>query len=107
MSDPVDLSALAVSLPLLSVFRFPLASSDASDEGVADASSDGVAVSDGSAVGSLPGSTPGSVLSSASPEITAQLAHAVTPWSSSTFSATDICCERLARSARGANAVPP
>ena len=42
LSDPVDLSALAVSLPLLSVFRFPLALSDASDEGVADVSSDEV-----------------------------------------------------------------
>ncbi|CAM5558068.1 hypothetical protein SCALM49S_08052 [Streptomyces californicus] len=61
----------------------------------------------GSADGEVPGSTPGRPPLVMRPEITAQLGHALGPWSSRTFSATDICCDRLARSARGANSVPP
>ena len=61
----------------------------------------------GSVDSRLPGSTPGSAPSTVSPEITAQLGHARGPWSSRTFSATAICCERLARSAREAYAQPP
>lgn len=109
----VSLPFSAPPLPPLSTSSpfSPLPDSPASP--VASASSVGVEVgsaegsADGSADGEVPGSTPGRLPSTERPEITAQLGHAFGPWSSRTFSATEICCERLARSARGANAVPP
>ncbi len=106
VAEPVGSSAgLSAALPVASSVALPVPPSDASSDTPSVASGEGAAVS--SAAGSPPGSTPGSAPSTARPEITAQLGHAWGPLASSTFSATAICCDRLARSARGAYAVPP